>query len=61
MIATDALSAYCAYAVLNMNYKPSEFNDLSQKEKAFVIAAIDRKLENEKKQADKAKAKGRRR
>jgi len=43
-----------------MNYKPSEFNNLPQREKALVIAAIDRKLENEKKQADKAKARGKR-
>jgi len=54
------------YAVLNLNYKPSEFADLPQSEKAFVIACIENKVEAEKKrkremQAHTAKAKGRRR
>lgn len=43
------------YAVLNMGYKPSEFANLSNKEKAFVIACIDMKLTEEKKQMSKAK------
>lgn len=34
---------------------PSQFIDLDLEEKAFIIAAIDLKLEEEKKQAKKAK------
>lgn len=36
------------YAVLNMNYKPSEFTNLPPKEKAFVIASIKIKMERQK-------------
>lgn len=45
------------YAVLNMGYKPSEFANLNNKEKAFVIACIDIKLAEEKRQMSKAKKK----
>jgi len=34
---------------------PSQFLDLDQKEKAFIIAAIDLKAEADKKEADKIK------
>jgi hypothetical protein len=34
---------------------PSQFLDLDQTEKAFIIAAIDLKIEAEKKEADKIK------
>lgn len=36
------------YAVLNFGWKPSEFNCLSVREKAFVIACIDEKIKAEK-------------
>ena len=54
------------YAVLNMGYTPSQWIKLNQKEKAFIIASIDIKLEEEKKAKSKArmnanKYKGRRR
>jgi hypothetical protein len=34
---------------------PSQFLNLDQTEKAFIIAAIDLKIEAEKKEADKIK------
>lgn len=45
------------YAVLNMGYKPSDFANLNIKEKAFIMACIDIKIEEEKKQMAKIKAK----
>lgn len=47
------------YAVLNMGYTPSQFIELNQKERAFVIASIQLKIEEEKKQAKKLKSRGR--
>ena len=38
----------CMYAVLEMNYTPSQFVNLPIKEKAFVIASIELKIEQEK-------------
>ena len=52
------------YAVLNMGYTPSQYINLSQKERAFIIASIKIKIEEEKRQKSKAKSnkgKGRRR
>jgi len=43
------------YAVLNMGYKPSDWVNLSQKEKAFIIASITIKLDEEKKQTNRIK------
>ena len=51
----DAESAYCQYAVLHMNYKPNEFVNLPQKEKAFLIACIDNKVKAEREAAEKYK------
>lgn len=45
------------YAVLNMGYTPSQWISLSQKEKAFIIASIMIKIEEEKKQTSKARTK----
>jgi hypothetical protein len=39
---------------------PSQYSSLDRHEKAFVIASIQIKIENEKKQADKMKKKGKR-
>lgn len=52
------------YCVLNMGWTPSQYINLSQKERALVIASVQIKLEEEKKQQQKMKAKrpsGRRR
>lgn len=46
------------YTVLNMGWTPSKWLDLNVKEKAFVIACILTKVEEEKKQAKEMKNKG---
>lgn len=45
------------YAVLNMGYTPSQWINLTIKEKAFVIASIKIKIDEEKKQSKKLKSK----
>lgn len=45
------------YAVLNMGYTPSQWINLTQRERAFVMASIQIKLEEEKKAQKKAKSK----
>ena len=45
------------YAVLNMGYKPSDWVKLNHKEKAFIMAAIKLKIDEEKKQVSKIKKK----
>ena len=42
-----------------MGYKPSDWLNLNIKEKAFIIANIKIKIEEEKKQAQKAKSRRR--
>ena len=44
------------YCVLNMGWTPSQYIKLSPKDKAFVIASILTKLDEEKKQSAKIKA-----
>lgn len=43
------------YTVLNMGWLPSDWLKLSRKEKSFVIASILLKIDEEKKQMNKAK------
>lgn len=38
------------YCVLNMGYTPTQYINLSLKDRAFIIACIQIKLEEEKKQ-----------
>jgi len=38
----------CAYCVLKMGYTPSQFINLPLQEKAFIMAAIEFKLEQTK-------------
>lgn len=38
------------YCVLNMGWTPSQYINLSQRERAFIIASIQLKIEEEKKQ-----------
>lgn len=47
------------YAVLNMGYTPSQYVRLTQKERAFIIASIMIKIEEEKKQNRKISSKAR--
>lgn len=48
------------YCVLNMGYTPEQYMNLSRKERAFIIACIQIKIEEEKKQQAKIRSKGRR-
>ena len=51
------MEANVAYYCLHKIHKwPHEFLSLDRYERAFVIAAVQLKLEHEKKEADKAKA-----
>lgn len=43
------------YAVLKLRWFPTEFVNLSDEEKAFVIACIDEQLEADKKASREAK------
>lgn len=43
------------YTVLNFNWTPSKFANLSRKEKAFVIACIDNRVKAEKEELRKIK------
>ena len=44
------------YCILNMGWTPSQYINLPYKERAFVIASILTKIEEEKKQNQKMKA-----
>ena len=57
----DEEANYAYYALHKFRWKPSEFLELDPYERAFVIAAIDIRVENEKKEADQAKRKAKRR
>lgn len=57
----DAEANYAYYALHKFRWAPSQFFALDPYEMAFVIAAIDIKVENDKKEAEKAKRKGRKR
>ncbi|WP_166428724.1 hypothetical protein [Lacrimispora algidixylanolytica] len=51
------MEANIAYYCLHKIHKwPHEFLSLDRYERAFVIAAVQLKLEHDKKEADKAKA-----
>lgn len=43
------------YAVINMGYTPSQWINLSQKDRAFIMACISLKLDEEKRAKAKAK------
>ena len=45
------------YCILNMGWTPSQYINLSQKERALVIASIQIKLDEEKKQQQKLNSK----
>ena len=46
------------YAVLNMGYTPSQFISLSRKDRNFIIACIQIKLDEEEEGRKKAERKG---
>lgn len=43
------------YCIQKLHWKPWEYLELNDKQKAFTIASIQLRIENEKKEADKAK------
>ena len=49
------------YAVLNMGYTPSQYINLSQKDRAFIIACIKIKIKEEKNAKKRAKMNANRR
>lgn len=51
------------YALQKLHIRPSVFVEMEQKEKALVIASIEKRVEDEKKEQDKVKKpkKGRKR
>lgn len=50
----DLEANYAYYALHKFHWKPSEFLALDAYERAFVEAAIDIRVEKEKKEADQA-------
>ena len=56
----DEEANYAYYALHKFHWLPSVFLGLDPYERAFVIAAIDVRVENEKKEAEQAKRKSKR-
>ncbi len=57
----DAEANYAYYALHKFHWTPRAFLALDPYERAFVIAAIDIRAENEKKEAEKIKHSGKKR
>jgi len=51
----DGEANYAYYALHKLRILPREFEEMDRREKAFIIASIDIKLENEKKEMKKVK------
>ena len=49
------------YCIQKLHWRPWEYLELNNKEKAFLIARIQLRVENEKKEAEKSKNAGKRR
>ena len=49
------MSAYAYYLFSEHGMLPSVFNNLDIQEKAFLIACVDKKIEDDKKAMDRAK------
>ena len=54
----DAEFNLAHFALQKLKILPSQLDDMSQKEKAFIYASIQVRVETEKKEADRIKAKG---
>lgn len=59
MAEKDGDTWYCFYAVMKMNWKPSEFAFLSPQERALMYVFIDEKVHQEEQQRKKLRNKGR--
>ncbi len=51
------MAGYAHYALHKLKILPSVFADLSLEDKAFIIASVRIKIENEKKEMNKIKSK----
>ncbi|MBE6070685.1 MAG: hypothetical protein E7208_01875 [Clostridium butyricum] len=56
----DSESNYAYYCLHKLKILPSQFISMSREEKAFIIAAIDIKVEDDKKKAKEAERKAKR-
>ncbi|RKJ79328.1 hypothetical protein D7X33_08325 [Butyricicoccus sp. 1XD8-22] len=56
----DSEANICYYCLHELHILPHEFFNLERRERAFIIAAIDERVENEKKRAKEAERKSRR-
>lgn len=54
------MANYAYYALHKLHVLPSVFLEMDEQEKAFIIAAIDIKIENDKKEKKRAEAKAKR-
>ena len=54
------MANYAYYCLHKLKITPRQFEEMDKYEKAFIIASIDIKMENEKKQEKKAKSKRKR-
>lgn len=57
MAEEDGDTWYCYYAVMKLKWQPAAFANLPPRERALMYAFIDRRMEDEKKQQAKMKAK----
>ena len=51
------MSNYAYYCLHKLKITPRQFDEMDKYEKAFVVAAIDIKMKNDKEQEKKAKRK----
>ncbi|RKW36743.1 MAG: hypothetical protein D8H95_44825 [Lachnospiraceae bacterium] len=56
----DPEANYAYYCLHKFHWEPSKFVEMTEEEKAFIVAAIDIKAKNDKKDADELKSKQRR-
>lgn len=55
----DGLANFAYYCLHKLRITPRQFEEMDTQEKAFIIASIQIRTENEKKEAKKAKSKRR--
>lgn len=51
------MAVYAHYCLHKLRILPRQFDEMDSREKAFVIASIKCRIESDKKEANKAKAK----
>lgn len=58
LIEADSDASYAYYCLHKLHIKPSEYTSMDDYEKAFIIAAIQKKQKRDKKEADQIKRSG---